>query len=96
MIYFCSTPTEEGQNNGPIETVPAMVLAPQDITQLVEEWRESHRIYSPLFQRREQREGAEKYLHVGWGYSTPVDRADGVGPGRGQCQCGADAAAVYQ
>ena len=47
----------------PIETVPAMALAPQDITQLVEELREYHRIDSPLFQRREQREGAEKYLH---------------------------------
>ena len=47
----------------PIETVPAMALAPQDITQLVEELREYHRIYSPLFQRREPREGAEKDLH---------------------------------
>lgn len=47
----------------PMETVPAMALAPQDITQLVEELHESHRIYSPLFQRRAQREGAETYLH---------------------------------
>jgi SRSO17 transposase len=47
----------------PIETVPARALAPQDLTQLVEELHEYHRIYSPLFQRREQREGAEKYLH---------------------------------
>jgi SRSO17 transposase len=45
-----------------IETVPAMALAPQDIHQLIEELREYHTIYSPLFQRREQREGAEKYL----------------------------------
>jgi SRSO17 transposase len=30
---------------------------------LVEALREYHAIYSPLFQRREQREGAEKYLH---------------------------------
>jgi SRSO17 transposase len=47
----------------PIETVPVMELAPQDINQLVEALRAYHRIYSPLFQRREQRAGAEKYLH---------------------------------
>jgi SRSO17 transposase len=45
-----------------IETVPAMALAPQDIHQLIEALRKYHTIYSPLFQRREQREGAEKYL----------------------------------
>ena len=36
---------------------------PQAIDNLVEALREYHAIYSPLFQRREQREGAEKYLH---------------------------------
>jgi SRSO17 transposase len=46
-----------------IETAPAMELAPQDLDQLVEELRTYHAIYSPLFQRREQREWAEKYLH---------------------------------
>jgi SRSO17 transposase len=46
----------------PIDTVPAMELPPQAIDNLVEELREYHAIYSPLFQRREQREGADKYL----------------------------------
>ena len=46
-----------------IDTVPAMELTPQAIDHLVEELRAYHVIYSPLFQRREQREGAEKYLH---------------------------------
>ena len=46
----------------PIDTVPAMELPPQAIENLVEELREYHAIYSPLFQRREQREGADKYL----------------------------------
>ena len=46
----------------PIDTVPAMELTPQAIDNLVEELREYHAIYSPLFQRREQREGADKYL----------------------------------
>jgi len=46
-----------------IATAPAMALTPQAIDNLVEELREYHTIYSPLFQRREQREGAAKYLH---------------------------------
>jgi len=46
-----------------IETAPAMELTPQAIDHLVEELREYHAIYSPLFQRREQREWAQKYLH---------------------------------
>ena len=41
-----------------IETVPKMDLAIQDIEHLVEELRAYHAIYSPLFQRREQREAA--------------------------------------
>ena len=47
----------------PLETAPAMELTPQAIDHLVEELREYHAIYSPLFQRREQREWAQKYLH---------------------------------
>ena len=54
----------------PLETVPVMELAPQDINQLVEAWRVYHRIYSPLCQRREPRAGAEKYLH-GWLLEIP-------------------------
>src|SRR6266852_2227215 len=47
----------------PMTTAPAMELTPQAIDNLVEELREYHAIYSPLFQRREQREGSAKYLH---------------------------------
>jgi SRSO17 transposase len=47
----------------PIETAPVMNLRPQDLDRLVEALRDYHAIYSPLFQRREQREWAEKYLH---------------------------------
>ena len=47
----------------PIGTAPALELTPQAIENLVEQLREYHAIYSPLFQRREQREGAEQYLH---------------------------------
>lgn len=47
----------------PIETAPMMDLKPPDIDRLVDELRAYHAIYSPLFQRREQREWAEKYLH---------------------------------
>jgi SRSO17 transposase len=48
--------------NEPITTAPAMDLTPQALDNLVEELRAYHAIYSPLFRRREQREGAEKYL----------------------------------
>jgi hypothetical protein len=44
----------------PIETAPAMELTPQAIDHLVEELREYHAIYRPLFQRREQREGGRE------------------------------------
>src|SRR5712691_12617586 len=47
----------------PIDTAPTMELKPPDIDRLVDELRAYHAIYSPLFQRREQRECAEKYLH---------------------------------
>lgn len=45
-----------------IETVPKMDLAIQDIEHLVEELRAYHAIYSPLLQRREQREAAHTSL----------------------------------
>jgi len=45
-----------------IETTPKMDLAIQDIAHLVEELRAYHAIYSPLFQRREQREAAHASL----------------------------------
>jgi SRSO17 transposase len=47
----------------PMETAPVMDLRPRDVDHLVEAWREYHAISSPVFQRREQREGAEKSLH---------------------------------
>jgi SRSO17 transposase len=47
----------------PIGTAPALELTPQAIDHLVEQLHEYHAIYSPFFQRREQREGAQKYLH---------------------------------
>jgi SRSO17 transposase len=46
-----------------IETSPTMELSPYDIDDLVDELRAYHAIYSPLFQRREQREWAADYLH---------------------------------
>ena len=49
--------------NPPLETTAVMDLTPRDLEALVEELRVYHAIYSPLFQRREQREWAAKYLH---------------------------------
>jgi SRSO17 transposase len=54
-----------------IETVPKMELAIQDIAHLVEELRAYHAIYSPLLQRREQREAAHTYLQ---GLLAPLPR----------------------
>lgn len=54
-----------------IETTPKMDLAIQDIEHLVEELRASHAIYSPLWQRREQREAAHTYLQ---GLLAPLPR----------------------
>lgn len=48
---------------GLIETAPKITLESQDVDSLVEELDEYHSIYSPLFQRREQRERAERYLN---------------------------------
>lgn len=47
----------------PIETAPVLALAPQDMDTLLNELRAYHAIYRPLFQRREQREWSEKYMH---------------------------------
>ena len=69
-----------------IETTPKMDLAIHDIEHLVEELRAYHAIYSPLFQRREQREAAHSYLQ---GLLAPLPRksiepmvlaVDGVAP----------------
>jgi SRSO17 transposase len=46
-----------------IETAPAMELAPQDVETLIDDLRHYHALYSPLFQRREQRARAADYLH---------------------------------
>jgi SRSO17 transposase len=46
-----------------IETAPAMELSPHDIDNLVDELRAYHALYSPLFQRREQRAWASDSLH---------------------------------
>ena len=47
----------------PISTAPTLNLAPQEVDTLIEELRAYHAIYSPLFQRREQREWSEQYRH---------------------------------
>jgi SRSO17 transposase len=46
----------------PIDTAPMLDLTPQEVDTLLDELRAYHAIYSPLFQRREQRECSEKYL----------------------------------
>src|SRR5712691_4313526 len=53
---------KEGSMIDLIETVPKMDVAIHDIEHLVEELRAYHALYSPLFQRREQREAAHTYL----------------------------------
>jgi SRSO17 transposase len=45
-----------------IDTAPQMALHPRDIENLVEELHVYHRIYSPFFQRKEQRQWAAQYL----------------------------------
>lgn len=47
----------------PLETAPVLALAPQDIDTVLDALRTYHAIYSPLFQRREQREWSAKYMH---------------------------------
>jgi hypothetical protein len=53
---------KEGSMTELIETAPQMGLVIQDIEHLVAELRAYHAIYSPLFQRREQRDAAHIYL----------------------------------
>src|SRR5712691_1431346 len=53
---------KEGSMMDLIETTPKMDVGLQDIEPLVEELRADHAIYSPLFQRREQREAAHSSL----------------------------------
>jgi SRSO17 transposase len=45
-----------------IDTAPVMSLCPQDIENLRDELQAYHAIYSPLFQRREQRHWSAEYL----------------------------------
>ena len=45
-----------------IQTVPLIDLTPNQIDNLLEELRDYHCIYSPLFARREQSQWAEKYM----------------------------------
>src|SRR5687767_4042808 len=45
-----------------IDTAPVMDLRPPDVDSLVEELQAYHAIYSPLFQRREQRQWSAEYL----------------------------------
>src|SRR2546427_11299037 len=62
---------KEGSMTVLIETTPKMDLALHDIEHLVEELRAYHAIYSPLFQRREQREAAHTSLQ---GLLAPLPR----------------------
>ena len=80
-----------------IETTPKMDLAIQDIEHLVEELRAYHAIYSPLFQRREQREAAHALSPgVAGDVAAEVDRADGAGGGWCRPQGGTGHAVLYQ
>ncbi|ETX00413.1 MAG: hypothetical protein ETSY1_11300 [Candidatus Entotheonella factor] len=45
-----------------IETAPMVDLRPRDVDGLVDELQAYHVIYSPLFQRREQRYWSGEYL----------------------------------
>jgi hypothetical protein len=47
----------------PIDTAPALALAPQEVDALIEELGTYHAIYSLLFRRREQRQWSQQYLH---------------------------------
>lgn len=47
----------------PIDTAPALDLAPHEVDALIEELGTDHAIYSPLFRRREQRQWSQQYLH---------------------------------
>lgn len=59
----------------PMETAPVMDLSPQDLDNLVEALREYHAIYSPLFQRREQRDGIAVQDEEKWHeFVNPVEK----------------------
>ena len=47
----------------PIATTPTLDLTPQEVAGLAEELHAYQALYAPLFQRREQREWSERYLH---------------------------------
>lgn len=47
----------------PINTAPALDLAPQEVDALIEELGTYYAIYSPLFRRREQRQWSQQYRH---------------------------------
>jgi SRSO17 transposase len=53
---------KEGSMSALIDTTAKMDLAIHDLESLVEDLRADHAIYSPLLQRREQREAAPAYL----------------------------------
>ncbi len=58
-----------------IETAPLIDLTPNQIDDLSEELRDYHRIYSPLFVRREQAQWAEKYMQ-GFSFAVSLTFAD--------------------
>jgi SRSO17 transposase len=62
---------KEGSMTDVIESVPKMDSAIQDIEALVEDLRAYHAMYSPLWQRREQRDAAYTYLQ---GLLAPLPR----------------------
>lgn len=47
----------------PIDTVPALDRAPQEVDALIEALGAYHAIYRPLFRRREQRKWSKQYMH---------------------------------
>jgi SRSO17 transposase len=47
----------------PIDTVPALDLAPQEVDALIQKRGTYQAISSPLFRRREQRQWSQPYLH---------------------------------
>jgi SRSO17 transposase len=62
-FLFLTFAEEKDRMSTPIETTATIDLTPRDLDTLVEELRAYHAIYNPLFQRRDQREWAAKYLH---------------------------------
>jgi SRSO17 transposase len=56
-------PPERGESSAdPVEPVPELNLEAQDVEQCADELQAYHDLYSPLFQRREQREWSKLYL----------------------------------